>query len=190
MVRRKRELDFNEFDRILYYDKSSPSCLKWKVDRYRKASHKKPFIRAGDDAGTLHPQGYWRVAVGAKQYPVHRIICLLDGRLKCCSSEVDHINRVRSDNRSENLRVVSATANQRNKGSLSNNTSGVRGVSLQGHKTGNLQWIAKWVSENGKQKAKCFSVRKYGYEKAFDLAVLARAEAIDKLNENGGGYIL
>ena len=43
---------------------------------------------------------------------------------------VDHINRDRSDNTRENLRIVDARQNAQNKGLLSINTSGVSGVSL------------------------------------------------------------
>jgi organic radical activating enzyme len=42
---------------------------------------------------------------------------------------IDHINRDRLDNRSENLRMTSFTVNGYNKGKQSNNTSGVVGVS-------------------------------------------------------------
>ena len=43
--------------------------------------------------------------------------------------QVDHINRNRLDNRKHNLRFVTWTENQLNKGLYSNNTSGFRGIS-------------------------------------------------------------
>lgn len=45
-------------------------------------------------------------------------------------AEVDHINRVRDDNRLENLRLVRPIENQWNKGLSSTNTSGYTGVFL------------------------------------------------------------
>lgn len=42
---------------------------------------------------------------------------------------VDHINRIRNDNRRENLRIVTIQQNNVNKGISTNNTSGIIGVS-------------------------------------------------------------
>lgn len=49
-------------------------------------------------------QGYVKINIGCKNYSVHRLIaeCFLP-RVKG-KNEVDHINRVRNDNRAENLR--------------------------------------------------------------------------------------
>ncbi len=44
--------------------------------------------------------------------------------------EIDHINRNRRDNRLENLRLVSRSQNNFNKGKYRNNTSGYKGVTL------------------------------------------------------------
>lgn len=65
----------------------------------------------------------------------------IDG-FKCCAhrlawlyihgrwpiKHLDHINRVRSDNRISNIREATSSENQRNKGMMSNNTSGITGV--------------------------------------------------------------
>lgn len=49
---------------------------------------------------------------------------------------IDHINRNKMDNRLENLRIVTKRENTINTGLLSNNTSGVKGVT----KTNNNKW--------------------------------------------------
>ena len=52
--------------------------------------------------------------------------------------ETDHINGKRLDNRRKNLRIVTVTENQMNRGPQKNNTSGYKGVIR--HPKG---WIAK-----------------------------------------------
>ena len=54
--------------------------------------------------------------------------------------EVDHINRIRTDNRWSNLRAVTSEMNQRNKPKNKNNTSGTVGVYW--HK-GRSKWVAR-----------------------------------------------
>jgi len=45
------------------------------------------------------------------------------------SRDVDHINHVKSDNKWDNLRKVTATENKRNSPHCRNNTSGLMGIS-------------------------------------------------------------
>jgi hypothetical protein len=73
--------------------------------------------------------------------------------------EIDHINRVKTDNRLINLREVDRALNCRNRGLLCNNTSGVSGVYLE--KSSGL-WV---VEVNGKR---------YGRRKSKDAAVAMR----------------
>lgn len=81
---------------------------------------------AGEVVGTSE-NGYLCVKVDGKTYKVHRIVWLyLYGYLP--EHGVDHIDRVKTNNRIENLREVGQVCNQRNRGNSSNNTSGVKGV--------------------------------------------------------------
>lgn len=50
--------------------------------------------------------------------------------------QVDHINRNGLDNRRENLRLVTPSENQHNKGKYKNNTSGYKGVFKSGKRWG------------------------------------------------------
>lgn len=64
----------------------------------------------------------------------------------------------------------------------SNNISGVPGVHF--HKTAAQPqgfWQASIKLHNGKRMAKSFSVLKFGNKEAFDLAVAARSELLDKV---------
>lgn len=62
---------------------------------------------------------------------------------------VDHINRDRKDNRDENLRIVTNSQNNYNKGIRSDNNSGVTGIS----ETENGTWHY-YINYNGKRIGK------------------------------------
>lgn len=82
----------------------------------------------GDIAGSLDSSGYLRVSIFNRNYWVHRIIWLHYYGV-WPTYEIDHINRIKSDNRIDNLRDVLPTMNQRNRSVSTNNTSGYSGVS-------------------------------------------------------------
>jgi hypothetical protein len=82
----------------------------------------------GTVAGSVNQvNGYRYVSVDRKYHLAHRLAWLyVYGRWP--SGPLDHINRVRTDNRIENLREVTATQNNLNLGLASNNKSGEPGV--------------------------------------------------------------
>ncbi|EHM45250.1 HNH endonuclease [Escherichia coli] len=83
---------------------------------------------AGKLAGTINDDGYLVIGINRRIYPAHRLAWLIfygehpEGIL-------DHINRVRTDNRIENLRKATHSQNMQNRKMQSNNKSGFRGVS-------------------------------------------------------------
>jgi hypothetical protein len=87
----------------------------------------------------------------------------------------------------ENCTWATILEQARNKGKSSSNTSGVTGVSREG---GNKCPVfrAHWMNLEGKKGSKAFSVNKYGYKEAFNLACKTRVEAISNLNKIGAGY--
>lgn len=85
------------------------------------------------------------------------------------SKIIDHINHKRNDNRKCNLRTVTHSQNQMNKGLRSNNTSGVTGVYLN-------KRDGKWGSYISINKKRIY----LGFFNNFDDAVRARKEAEDK----------
>ena len=81
---------------------------------------------ANQVAGYSHCEGYLSVAIGRKEYLVHRIIWLM--QTGSWPDEVDHINHNRQDNRWVNLRSVFPQDQQKNMRLRRNNRSGVQGV--------------------------------------------------------------
>jgi oxalate decarboxylase/phosphoglucose isomerase-like protein (cupin superfamily) len=72
-----------------------------------------------------------------KSYSVHRLVALHYIPNPENKREVDHIYRDKSDNRVENLRWVSKSENEQNKGTRKDNTSGHKNIHY--HK-GNNKW--------------------------------------------------
>ena len=76
--------------------------------------------------GNLTSHGYLQTSINNKTYPVHRLIyCMHYGYFP--ENQIDHINRIKTDNRITNLRNVSCSINQRNRNNKANKT-GVTGV--------------------------------------------------------------
>ena len=99
-----------------------------------------------------------------KTLSLHRVVM----NVKDKNIHIDHINHNPSDNRKENLRIVTRTQNQANAKIRSDNTSGTKGVYYCNtwHK-----WVAS-IQENNRQHSKSFktkeeaiSYRKYLEEK-------------------------
>ena len=66
--------------------------------------------------GSETPCGYKQIRFQGKQHKVHRIVCrAFNGLAPEDKPEVDHINRIKGDNRPENLRWVDRKENQSNK---------------------------------------------------------------------------
>lgn len=88
------------------------------------------FWRGDTLAGSLNLAGYRQIRVDGKLYLAHRLAWLyVHGEWP--ADEIDHINGDRADNRFANLRPVTSGQNKMNSAKRSDNTSGVKGVSLR-----------------------------------------------------------
>jgi len=88
----------------------------------------------------LHPKpnssGYLRVGIGKKLYQYHRLAWLI-ATGEWPDGEIDHINRDKTDNRLNNLRVVGRSANALNIGPRKDSKSGLIGVNWH---SGHSRW--------------------------------------------------
>ena len=92
---------------------------------YWKIKPSKPVL-IGDIAGCQDTNGYKKVKINGKLHGNHRIIFAMHNNY--FPKQIDHINRVRNDNRIENLRVVTNAQNQWNTTKNARNTSGYKNV--------------------------------------------------------------
>jgi stalled ribosome alternative rescue factor ArfA len=103
----KDDLTQERLKEVLTY---SPDTGKF-VWRVRKGP-----CKAGTEAGSPHNRGYILIHLDGHSYLAHRLAWLyVHGEFPPEGLFMDHINRVRDDNRIENLRVVTRLENNRNK---------------------------------------------------------------------------
>ena len=95
-------------------------------------------VKVEREAGHLNRNGYRYVMFNGKRYFAHRLIWLM--QYGYIPDGIDHINGNRSDNRIENLRAASVSENSMNAKKRSDNTSGIKGVSLD-KRSG--KWLAR-----------------------------------------------
>lgn len=81
--------------------------LFWKV--------KRKSISPGDLAGGPQSNGYWRIKINGRSYKRSRLVWLYVYGVDSHPLFLDHINRDRSDDRVENLKLVTHGENQRNR---------------------------------------------------------------------------
>lgn len=150
---------------------SSPSGLIWiqdNIDANGRINNE-----SGEVAGNLQLSGYWKVALKDNDYYVHRIIYTLVNGLIDDGLVVDHINKIKSDNRLSNLRLLSHGENIR-RGDYKPGKTGVRGV----YYTNNGNIVSAWVIKGVRGWSESFDVSKLGLAEAIRRAEAVRNAAI------------
>lgn len=149
-----RPEDFRSF---LCICKDSPSGLRW-ISLPNKARK----IKIGQDAGTPSNRGYWFVDLHGIRYSSHRVVYSLFNNVVLDDQTlvVDHIDRDKSNNTPEKLRLVSVSENQRNKKrdflKLSENSSGYENITWRNTTSPGYCFEIK---VNGKKFSKTYSVK-------------------------------
>ena len=141
--------------------------------------------KVGDTAGRITSAGYRQVSVYGKKYVAHHLIWVY--HYNEWPKELDHINRVRDDNRIENLRLATRTQNLYNRLSYKGSKSRYKGVSL--HKASG-KWCAyhqtpegsKWLGlfNTEKEAAEVYKKATKGLHKEFSNYNLERYEDEDR----------
>lgn len=120
-----------EIEALLSYDRSS-GLFVWNIDMSQR-------VKKNSVAGGINGEGYIQITVKGKVLQAHRLAWII-----CNGSEpigqIDHINRIKNDNRIENLRDVSRSENKQNTLLNSANTSGFKGVSFKSE-------LNKWYAQ-------------------------------------------
>ena len=115
-------------------------------------------------------QGYIVINFNHKYHKAHRLVWLwYYGEIPTC--QVDHINRIRNDNRIENLRLAinNHADNQQNRKRQHNNTSGRPGIHW--HKK-----VNKWEARLGINRKRFFLGYFDNIEEASQAYILAKAK--------------
>ena len=113
------ELTAEHLRSVLHYEPET-GIFTWKVSTSRR-------VKAGDAAGCPGGGGYPQIRVQRRLHQAHRLAWLYMYGV-WPKDQLDHVNRIRTDNRISNLREVTNKQNGQNAGKYSNNTSGYPGV--------------------------------------------------------------
>lgn len=131
---------------LLTWKQRGPESFKTKSPDYdRRASGRWNTVIAGTEALRGDCNGYKRGLIDSQGFAAHRVVWALHYG-EWCSTNIDHINGDKADNRPVNLRAAAHEANSRNQKLRRSNTSGVMGVSANGN-----GWIAR-INAEGERK--------------------------------------
>jgi hypothetical protein len=146
---------------LLNYD-SDTGIFTWIKQRNSRT-------KIGSVAGCKQSDGYIRIWIDYKPYSSHRLVWMyVYGELP--KKDLDHVNKVKDDNRIVNLRLATKQENKQNHSTpQSNNKSGYLGVSWNKRAK---KWKAQ-IQMNG--KVKYLGLFKYSKE-AYEVYLKAKRE--------------
>lgn len=166
-------IDYAEVSSCVYYDETSPTCLRWVTGNKK--------YNPNDVAGYISKasSGYADVTINNRLYRVHRVIWVLFNKELSQDNMVDHISGDRADNRISNLRLATAKENSRNK-LIDPSSTGLRNIRESTTKTGLSGFEVIWVNAELRQQ-KTFNINKIGsVAEALTSAYLFRDTLIDE----------
>jgi hypothetical protein len=132
----------DELQKLFYYDYGK-DCLCWAVSRLRSGSSRNAIV--GEPVvGTLNSNGHMQLAFNNSRYLLHRVVWAVAKSEDPYPFDIDHVNRVRTDNRIKNLRLdITGSGNGYNSVSRGRpNSTGLRGVRRT--RSGRFEAIISW----------------------------------------------
>lgn len=181
---------------IFAVSEESPSGLVFNTIVYGGKNNKQHIRVPGQPAGSKEYSKRkdgskvalaWRATYNGIVYQAHRVIWAITHGYIPEGYVVDHLDGDPFNNKVSNLLLKTTRANNQNMALGLKNKSGVMGVFLV-DPDGKPAWRASWSDINGKQRHKTFSINKYGYDAAFELALKVRQDKINELKELGMAY--
>jgi len=109
------------------------------------------FTRDGKIVKTKNTSGYIQISVKARKYCAHKLAWLYVWGVYP-NGDLDHINRIRDDNRINNLRIATRSLNRLNSNKRSDNTSGTPRVSWRKR---DQKWVVQQTVDK-KRRAKMY----------------------------------
>lgn len=176
------------WNNVFYYDETSSTGLRWKINIYKGPKLGVTSRRIGDEAGCRkYISGTSRrdcvtIQYCRVRYQLHRIIWEMFNGTIPEGMVIDHLNGDPWDNRIENLSCKTVKENNQNKSKRSDNTSGFTGVKWQVR--GHLTYAMAYLED----KSKVFSVKAYGLMPALYMACQYRKLLIERENNAGAKF--
>lgn len=174
---------------MLYYDETSPTCLRWKVANLARnpASRRLP----GDQAGSLRKVGgklvHGQIKIRQKSYAIHRVVwCLVNGSIPA-GFVINHIDCDPTNNVISNLELCTMSGNANKKKCHKKKT--VEGNTKSGyyfikevtcHATGIPVTQAVFYLKDGTLKSKTFRHNVYPRDIAIEFAIMWRESMFDE----------
>lgn len=122
-MRKRNNVSLEYLRSLFYLDDKIPHGLRWKIKKAIRTN-------VGDAAGSLNGR-YYQTKINDKNYKNHRIIfCMFNNVEMCDIDEIDHIDQNPGNNHSSNLRMATASENQRNRKKRNDNSSGYIGATF------------------------------------------------------------
>lgn len=175
------------WEEYLYYDTSSPTFLRWKVQRGWR-------IPPGSVAGFLGKRKDgsstgWRVEFLGKTYQAGRIVWELVKKQPLNTSMViDHLNGDNTDNHIDNLCPKTQLHNSHNQKKRKNNVTEKSGIMVIRCKSRKYPIVRAAISFNWKKYTKSISLKDTSIEEAFAICEQWRKAKMEELNQSGAMY--
>lgn len=133
-------------------------------------------VSVGDEAGSVdnsERSGYVRIYLDGKNARAHQLAWLHETG-EWPKTQIDHINGIRTDNRICNLREANINENAWNAKVRTDNTVGIKGLSVHKTRHGTLNYKAR-VGFYGKRRSKYFPYTDDGKAQAIEWLQHTRA---------------